>query len=129
MEPNVLDQLKSALQELSTLLDQPAVRTAIGLIPDAIMAPVIEGLKTILGVVKDALDELKSSLDSVVDINQLLTTVTSLLDAAAGLAPAQRDTLEGVRAIVRTLQDLPGPADLDEILGLINGIVTKLEAL
>jgi phage-related protein len=129
MEPNVLDQLKSALQELSALLDQPAVRTAIGLIPDAIMSPVIEGLKTILGVVKDALDELKNSLDSVVNIDQLLTTVTSLLDAAAGLAPAQRDTLEAVRAIVRTLQDLPGPADLDEILASINGIVTKLEAL
>lgn len=129
MDENILDQLKSALQELSSLLDQPAVRTAIGLIPDAIMGPVVEGLKSILAVVKDALEELKNSLDSVVNIEELLATVNSLLDAAAGLAPSQQETLESVRAIVRTLQDLPGAEDIDEILGMINGIVTKLEAL
>src|SRR6266850_1616068 len=78
---NVLNQLRDALQQLSNLLDQSAIKTAIGLIPDSIMGPVIEGLKTILNVVRDALNELKSSLDSVVNIEQLLTTVNSLLEA------------------------------------------------
>jgi hypothetical protein len=129
MEPNVLDQLRDALRQLSTLLDQQPVRTAIGLIPDAIMGPVIEGLRTILGVIRESLDELKNSLGSVGNIGDLLAAVNSLLEAAEGLAPGQRDTLEGVRAIVRTLQDLPGPEDIDEILGLIDEIVNKLAAL
>jgi hypothetical protein len=126
---NVLDQLRDSLQQLSNLLDQSAIRTAIGLIPDSIMGPVIEGLKTILNVVRDALDELKSSLDSVANIEQLLTTVNGLLEAVEGLAPNQREALQQVRAIVRTLQDLPGAAEIDELLTMIQAIVTKLESL
>jgi conjugal transfer/entry exclusion protein len=129
MEPNVLDQLRDALQQLNALLDQQPVKTAIGLIPDSIMNPVIEGLKTILNVVKDALDQLKESLDSVGNISELLGAINSLLEAAEGLATSQRDTLEGLRSVVRTLQDLPGAAEIDAILQQINQIVTKLEAL
>ena len=129
MADNVLDELKEALEELSTLLDRAEVKTAIGLIPDSIMGPVLEGLKTILGVVKDALDELKNSLGSVGSIGDLLGVVSQLLDAVEGLAPSQRDTLESVRAIVKTLQDLPDAAAIDELLTLIGQIVTKLEAL
>jgi len=129
MEENVLVKLKQALQDLSALLDDANIKTAIGLIPDAIMGPVLEGLKAILQVVKDALDELKGSLDSIGSIEELLGVVNSLLDAVEGLAPAQRETLESVRAIVRTLQDLPGVAEIQEIVTLIDQIVAKLEAL
>lgn len=129
MAENVLEQLKGTLQELSSLLDQDAIKNAISLIPDAIMNPVIDGLKTILNVIKDALNELKQSLDSVVNIEQLLSTINNLLEAAEGLAPGQKDTLESVRSIVKTLQDLPGIQDIEEILSLIDQIITKLEAL
>jgi hypothetical protein len=129
MEPNVLDKLKDALTQLSALLDQQAVKTAIGLIPQSIMGPVIEGLKTILRVVKDGLDQLKSSLDSVGSIGDLLTVINSLLEAAEGLAASEKDTLEGIRSVVKTLQDLPGAADIEAILQQIDQIVAKLEAL
>jgi phage-related protein len=129
MEENTLQKLKEALQQLSTLLDNAAVRTAIGAIPDSIMNPVIEGLKTVLNVIKDALDELKNSLASVTSLGDLLTAITDLLTAAEGLAPGQRDTLETVKTIVKTLQDLPGVAEIEEILTLIQQIVTKLEGL
>jgi len=129
MADNVLEQLKEALGELSTLLDNAAIKAAIGAIPDSIMAPIIEGLKSVLQVIKDALDELKESLDSVVNIEELLTTVNSLLEAAEGLAPGQKDTLDSVKAIVKTLQDLPGLAEINEIITLIDQIVGKLEAL
>lgn len=126
---NTLEQLKQSLQELSTLLDNAAVRTAIGAVPDAIMNPVIEGLKTILNVIKDALNELKNSLGSVTQLSDLLSAVNSLLTAAEGLAPGQRDTLETVKTIVRTLQDIPGVAQIEEILTLIGQIIGKLEGL
>lgn len=129
MNDNVLAELKQALQELSTLLDNPAVRTAIGAIPDSIMNPVIDGLKTVLNVIRDALNELKNSLGSVTALGDLLTTVNNLLAAAEGLAPGQKDTLETVKTIVKTLQDLPGVAEIEEILTLIQQIITKLEAL
>lgn len=129
MDENVLEQLKEALQELSTLLDNLAIKTAIDAIPDSIMGPVIEGLKTILNVIKDALDELKASLDSVGTIGELLSTINNLLAAAEGLAPGQKETLEDVKNIVKTLQDLPGLADIEAILTLIGQIITKLENL
>ena len=129
MEDNTLQKLKEALQELSTLLDNAAVKTAIGAVPDAIMNPVVEGLKTVLNVIKDALNELKNSLGSVTQLGDLFKTVNDLLTAAEGLAPGQKSTLETVKTIVKTLQDLPGVAQIEEILGLIGQIVTKLEAL
>jgi len=126
---NTLAQLKQSLQELSTVLDNPAVKTAIGAVPASIMKPVIDGLKTILNVIKDALNELKKSLGSVTQLGDLLKTVNDLLTAAEGLAPGQKNTLENVKTIVKTLQDLPGVADIEEILTLITQIVTKLGAL
>jgi phage-related protein len=126
---NTLVQLKQSLQELSTLLDNPAVRTAIGAVPDALMKPVIDGLKTILNVLKDALSELKNSLGSVTQLGDLLKAVNDLLTAAEGLAPGQKSTLETVKTIVKTLQDIPGVADIDEILTLVGQIVGKLAAL
>jgi hypothetical protein len=129
MDDNVLEDLKDALQDLSTLLDNDAVKTAISAIPDSIMGPVIDGLNTILNVIKDALNELKDSLDSVVNLDELLSTVNGLLNAAEGLAPGQKETLDTVRTIVKTLQDIPGLEDINQILGLIDQIVAKLAAL
>jgi phage-related protein len=129
MDDNVLEQLKEALQELSNLLDDTAVKTALGAIPDSIMAPVIEGLKTVLNVIKDALEELKDNLGSVADLDQLFSTVNSLLEAAEGLAPGQKDTLDTVKNIIKTLEDIPGIEDIEEILTMITAIVDKLENL
>ena len=129
MDDNILQEVEEALDQLSSLLDQEPVKQAIGLIPESIMGPVIEGLKTILNVIKDALNELKENLESVVNLEELFSTVNSLLEAAEGLAPGQKDTLETVKNIVKTLQDLPGLEDLNRILQKIDQIVAKLEAL
>lgn len=129
MDENVLDQLTEALDSLSSLLEDTAVQTALGAIPDTIMAPVIAGLKTVLNVIKDALNELKENLGSVVDLGQLFTTINSLMEAAEGLAPGQKDTLDTVKNIVKTLEDLPGLEDIEAILTKIDAIVAKLEAL
>ena len=129
MDDNILQEVEEALDQLSSLLDQEPVKQAIGLIPESIMGPVIEGLKTILNVIKDALNELKENLESVVNLEELFSTVNNLLEAAEGLAPGQKDTLETVKNIVKTLQDLPGLEDLNRILQKIDQIVAKLEAL
>lgn len=129
MEDNVLEDLEKAIDELSNLLGQEPIKQAINAIPDTIMSPVIEGLKSILNVITDALNELKNSLDSVVNLEQLFNTVNGLLEAAEGLAPGQKETLESVKNIIKTLQDLPGLADIERILGKIDAIVTQLEAL
>ena len=76
-----------------------------------------------------AAHQLKNSLDSVGSIGDLLTAINSLLEAAEGLAASEKDTLEGVRSVVKTLQDLPGVADIEAILQQIDQIVAKLEAL
>ena len=125
---NTLQQLKEVLTKLSVLLDNPAIKTALGQIPDSIKKPVRDGLKTVLNVVQEALNKLKDNLGAVTTVHELLGVINDLLAAAEGLAPGQKDTLETVKKIVKTLQDLPGAAQITEILGLITQIITKLEA-
>lgn len=126
---NKLQELKKALQQVSTFLDNPAVRTALGQLPASIKNPVFEGLKKVLDVIKKALDELKGSLGAVTTVKDLLKVINDLLAAAEGLAPGAKDTLDSVKTIVQTLQDLPGAAEIEEILSLINQIITKLGSL
>ena len=129
MEENVLEDVENALDELSSLLDQTAIKDAIGLIPDTLKDPVIDGLKQVLNVIKDALNELMANLASVVNLGELFSTINSLMEAAEGLAPGEKDTLDTVKNIVNTLQDLPGVDDIEQILSKIDAIVAKLEAL
>lgn len=126
---NTLQQLKQALQEVSTFLDKPEVRTALGQIPASIKTPVLDGLKTVLNVIQKALTELKANLGAVTTVKDLLKVLDNLLTAAEGLAPGEKATLDSVKTIVKTLQDLPGAADIDNILTLIQQIITKLGSL
>jgi chemotaxis regulatin CheY-phosphate phosphatase CheZ len=126
---NKLAELKKALQEVLTFLNNQAVTTALGQIPDSIKKPVLEGLKKVLDVIKKALDELKKNLSAVTTVKDLLKVINDLLTAAEGLAPGEKETLESVKKIVQTLQDLPGAAEIEEILTLIGQIVQKLEGL
>jgi hypothetical protein len=126
---NTLQQLKTALQEVSAFLDRPEVRTALGQIPASIKDPVMEGLRTVLGVIQTALNELKDNLGAVTTVQDLLRVINDLLTAAEGLAASQRETLDQVKSIVKTLQDLPSAAEIEEILTLIQQIIDKLQNL
>ncbi len=126
---NTLQQLKTALQQVSTFLDNPTVRTALGQIPASIKTPVMDGLKQVLGVIQTALNELKANLNAVTTVQDLLKVINDLLTAAEGLAPGQKDTLDSVKTIVKTLQDLPSAAEIEEILNLIQQIINKLQSL
>ncbi len=128
-EENALQKVKSALQELLTLLDKDIVKKAIEAIPDSIMNPVIEGLKEVLKVIKDGLEELKKNLGDALKISEIVGPVNSLLDAAGSLASSQSGTIDKVKEIVKTLENLPGAEEIEEILGLVDQVVAKLEAL
>lgn len=123
---NTLDQVKTAIQAISDFLDKPEVRAALGQIPSTIKQPVLDGLKTILGVVQKALDELKQNLGAVTTIHDLLNVINNLLNAVAGLAPDQQATLETVKNIVKTLQDLPDATQVQAISDLASGLITKI---
>jgi uncharacterized protein YoxC len=130
MADNTLTKLKDALNQLSSLLDNAAIKTALGAIPASLKTPIIEGLKKVLDVVKTTLNELKQKINSVIQLDQLFATTTSLLDAVAGLAPDQQSTLDSVRSVVSTLQDVSqAQQEIDAILAQIDGIVTKLGAV
>lgn len=126
---NKLQELKQALQQVLDFLNKPAVSGALGQIPASIKKPVLDGLKTVLGVIQKALDELKKNLSAVTTVKDLLKVINDLLTAAEGLAPGEKATLEQVKTIVKTLQDLPGAAEIEAILALIQQIVTKLGSL
>jgi ABC-type transporter Mla subunit MlaD len=129
MAGNVLGDVEKALDDLSALLDQPTIRQAVGKIPSELKSPVIDGLKSILDVIKKALNDLKANLQSIVNLKELFGTINSLMDAAEGLAPGEKDTLDQVKKVVSTLEDVPGLADIDRILGKLDAIVAKLQGL
>lgn len=129
MTDNTLEKIKSALDKLSTTLDSSAVQTALGLIPDTLKDPIVNGLKQVLEVVKTTLNDLKDKVASIVDLGELFSTTTELLEAAEGLAPDQSSTFGEVRSVVQTLQDIPeAQQEIENILAQIDTIIAKLEA-
>jgi hypothetical protein len=129
MADNALDKLNSALDDLSKILDEPAVKTALGAIPASVKTPIVEGLQKVLEVVKTTLKELQDKIASVVNLDKLFTTTTNLLDAAEGLATNQKSTLEDVKKVISTLQDVSQAKEkIAGILGKIDAIVAKLKA-
>lgn len=121
--------LKEALDKTSEFLDKPEVRTALGQIPASIKDPVFEGLRTVLNVIKTALDELKQNLGAVTTVQDLLKVINDLLDAATGLAPGEAATLNQVKDIVNTLQSLPSAADIEAVIAKVEEIIQKLSSL
>ncbi len=126
---NKLQDLKKALDEVLTFLNNPAVVTALGQIPASIKKPVLDGLKQVLDVIKKALDELKKNLSAVTTVKDLLKVINDLLTAAEGLAPGEKATLDSVKKIVQTLSDLPGEQEIKDILDKIDQIIAKLNSL
>jgi len=126
---NKIAELKDALQKTSDFLDKPEVRTALGQIPGTVKDPVFEGLNTVLDVIKTALNELKSNLGAVTTVQDLLKVINDLLDAAAGLASGEEETLNRVKGIINTLQSLPNAAEIESVIALVEQIIQKLGSL
>ncbi len=126
---NTLQQVKQALQAVLDFLSKPEVATAFTQIPDSFKNPVKNGLNSVLNVIQRALNELKDKLSAVTTVHDLLGVINDLLTAAEGLAPGEKDTLETVKSIVKTLQDLPDAQQIQQILDLVQAIITKLGAL
>ncbi len=129
MADNALDKLDTALTDLSKILDDSAVKTALGAIPASIKTPIVEGLQKVLDVLKKTLKELQDKIASVVNLDKLFTTTTGLLDAAEGLVTDQKSTLEDVKKVISTVQDVGKAKDkITGILAKIDEIVNKLKA-
>jgi len=129
MADNALDKLDSALTDLSKILDDPAVKTALGAIPASVKTPIVEGLQKVLDVVKKTLKELEDKIASVVNLDKLFTTTTNLLDAVEGLVTDQKSTLEDVKKVISTVQDVSKAKEkITGILTKIDEIVNKLKA-
>src|SRR5829696_1456898 len=124
-----IKELKEALDKVSVFLDKPEVRTALGQIPATIKDPVFEGLRTVLDVIKTALNELKANLGAVTTVQELLKVINDLLDAAKGLASGEEETLNRVKGILDTLQSLPGAADIEAVIAKIEEIIQKIASL
>ena len=100
VDDNVLETLKTRLQELSNQLDDQTVFDAIASTPENIMNPVIQGFKTVLNALKNSLQSANSP--------EFLGNVNNLLAVS---------------------EDLPNEQERTEILTLIDPILKKLEAL
>jgi len=127
---DILTTIETALTELNAELDKPAVRNCLDDIPSSLRDPVVSGLRSLLDVYKDTLNELKTSSDCVDSVDDLLNAAERVVAAGEGLAPSEADTFNTVRNVITGVRSAAGAAArIDRIIGLIDQCVTKLESL
>ena len=130
MADDVLTKIETALTDLNAELDKPQVRNCLDDIPSSLRDPVVSGLRTLLNVYKQTLNDLKTSSDCVDSVDDLLESAERIVDAGEGLAPGEADTFNTVRSVITGVRSAAGAvARIDRIIGLIDQVVTKLETL
>jgi ABC-type transporter Mla subunit MlaD len=134
---NLYQQLKDALQQFKQFLEDPATTSTLH---DAISA-----LKPMVPQIGDLLDKLIGLMDQLHDavnqidvtninglqqVTQFTTGVTTLLQTAESLLPAEKPTIDEVLSAAGVVTQLPSLSDVkQQILDLLTGIKGDLQAL
>lgn len=132
---NLYQQLKDALQQFKTFLDTSATT----------LAPAIQQLKPMVPQIGDLLSKLIDLMNQLhdavnqIDVNnipglsqvtQFTTGVTTLLQTAESLLPAEKPAIDEVLSAAGVVTQLPSLGDVkQQILDLITGIIGDLNTL
>src|SRR5436189_2184959 len=109
---NLYDDLKNALQDLKTFLEQntatikPAIQALAGIVPQVVT--LIDQLIGHLGQVKTEIQNLNvSAIQGLDKVSQFTGSVTTFLNTAKGLLPGEKDTIDEVIAAAGVGGSLP----------------------
>ena len=125
-----LGKVEDVLTDVRDWLVKSEVTTAVAAVK-AIL-PIGELTKILIEIVeliRDALTKILNEIDSVttgiVDLQNLLTSLETLLETAKGLAPSEVETINSALAIINTLKSVPTGADITKVLDEIIGTTDK----
>ena len=134
-ETNLYQELKDALQELKTFLEQntatikPAIQALAGVVPQVVT--LIDQLVGLLNQVKTEIQNLNvSGIPGLSQVSQFTQTVTTFLNTAKALLPQEADTIEEVLGAASVVGSLPSLDQVkQEIITLIDAVVADLNQL
>lgn len=134
-EKNLFEQLKDVLQDFKTFLDsnvptiKPAIQAIASLIPQ--VTELIDKLASLMNSLKSEINKLDvNAIPGLAEASNFTSKIKTFLDAAEGLLPDQKSTIDDVRSVADVVTGLPSlDAVKTEIISLIDAIVAHLNSL
>jgi len=132
---NLYQQLKDALQQFKQFLDTSAATLAPAIQQLKPMVPQIGDLLTklidLMNQLHDAVNQIDvNNIPGLSQVTQFTTGVTTLLQTAESLLPAEKPAIDEVLSAAGVVTQLPSLGDVkQQILDLITGIIGDLQTL
>jgi ABC-type transporter Mla subunit MlaD len=132
---NLYQQLKDALQQFKQFLDGAAATLAPVIKQLAPMVPqigtLIDQLIGLMNQLHDAVNQIDvTNIPGLQQVTQFTTGVTTLLQTAESLLPAEQAAIDEVLKAASVVTQLPSLTDVkQQILDLLTGIIGDLQAL
>ena len=125
---DALDQFKGFLDSTSTTL-APAIKQLKPMVPQ--IGDLLTKLIDLMHQLHDAVDQINvGNIPGLSQVTQFTTSVTTLLQTAESLLPAQKPAIDEVLTAAGVVTQLPSLDDVKgRILDLITGIIADLQAL
>lgn len=133
--PNLFEELKSALTDFKTFLDQnvgtikPAINALASLIPQ--INELIDKLIDLMGRLKTEIQNLDvGNIPGLAQASEFTEKIKSLLTTTRNLLPEQAGTIDDVLGVANVVSGLPSlDAVKGEILSLLDAINAHLASL
>lgn len=135
MAVNVYEELKNALTQIKTIMDQgvavikPAVKTLAGAVPQ--INDLLAKLVGLLDQLKVEINKLDAAALPVDKVLPFINGVKSLLDTSRNILPAdQKDTIDTAVEVVTVIQSIPSPEQIKaEVIALLDAVKAHIASL
>ena len=132
---NLYQELKGALQQFKQFLDSTTTTLKPAIQALKPMVPQIGGLLTkligLMNQLRDAVNQIDvSNIPGLQQVTEFTTAVTTLLQTAESLLPAEKAAIDDVLSAATVVTQLPSLSDVkQQILDLLTGVIGDLQAL
>jgi ABC-type transporter Mla subunit MlaD len=132
---NLYQQLKDALQQFKQFLDtttatlKPAIQALKPMVPQ--IGDLLSKLIDLMNQLHDAVNQIDvSNIPGLQQVTQFTTAITTLLQTAESLLPAEKAAIDDVLSAAEVVTQLPSFGDVkQQILDLLTGVIGDLQAL
>jgi hypothetical protein len=135
MAVNVYDELKNALVQVNTILDQgtdiikPAVHALASVVPQ--INELLDKVIDLLGRLKVEINKLDVSALPVDKVLPFLNGLGSLLETSRNVLPADsKETIDTAADVINVIKTIPTPEQIKtEVIGLLDSVTAHITAL
>lgn len=135
MAVNVYDELKNALTQVKTILDEgadivkPAVQALAAVVPQ--INELLDKVIDLLGRLKVEINKLDVSAIPVDKVMPFLDGLKSLLDTSRNVLPADsKETIDTASDVITVIKSIPTPEQIKaEVVALLDAVTAHITAL